>query len=72
LQEPNPVSKKRYEYTFAEGDKPTDMTPAMEQFGRAGWELVNVVFDSKETKYVAFLKKKIRLGKAHHEEEGDD
>jgi len=63
------VSKKRYEYIYTEGGQPADMTPDLEKYGRAGWELVSVVFDTKETKYVAFLKKKVRVGKARHEDE---
>lgn len=63
------MSKKRYEYTHAESDQLDAIAPAIEKLGREGWELVSVVFDSKETKYVAFLKKKVRLGKSHERDE---
>ena len=63
------MSKKRYEFTYSEGGQPADMMTALGQLGRTGWELVNVIYDTKETKYVAFLKKKVRLGKSHKDEE---
>ena len=63
------MSKKRYDVTYTEGQQPADMTPEFEKLGRSGWELVSVVFDTKATKYVAFLKKKIHLKKSHHADE---
>lgn len=65
------MSKKRYEYTHVEGSQPADMTQSLDQLGKGGWELVNIVFDAKDTRYVAFLKKKVRLGKSHKDDDSE-
>jgi hypothetical protein len=65
------VSKKHYEYKFTEGAKPGEVITEIEPLGRSDWELVSVVFDTKEAKYVAFLKKKVRLGKKHERDSHD-
>ena len=63
------MSKKRYEYSHVEAQQPEELAAEMEKSGRSGWELVNVIRNTDSKRYVAFLEKKIRLGKSHDSDE---
>jgi hypothetical protein len=60
------MSKKSYEHQAVEADSSAELIEQTAQLGRTGWEMVSVVYDQAASKYVAFLKKKIRHGKRHH------
>jgi hypothetical protein len=59
------VSKKSYEHQAIEGSTSQEVVAQVEELGRAGWEMVSVIYDSEARKYVAFLKKKVRHGKSN-------
>lgn len=65
------MSKKSYEHQAVEADSSAELIEQTAELGRAGWELVSVVYDPSAAKYVAFLKKKVRHGKRHHHDDDE-
>jgi hypothetical protein len=65
------MSKKSYEHQAIESTTSVELIVQTAAPGRAGWEMVSVVYDQQTQKYVAFLKKKIRHGK-HHDDDSHD
>ncbi len=67
-QKSTTMSKKSYEHQAIESATSVELIEQIASLGRAGWEMVSVVYDQPAQKYVAFLKKKIRHGKHHGDE----
>ena len=58
--------KKRYDYKREESTDLAELDARLAEQGKSGWELVNVVFDG--TRFIAFLKRKIKYGSKHQED----
>jgi hypothetical protein len=58
------MSKKSYDHKAIEGSTSAEVVGQAAELGRAGWEMVSVIYDSDARKYVAFLKRKVRHGKS--------
>ena len=65
------MSKKSYEHQAIEAATSAELIERTAELGRTGWEMVSVVYDQTASKYVAFLKKKIRHGKHHHHDDNE-
>jgi hypothetical protein len=59
------MSNKTYEHQAIEGTTSAAVIEQTAELGRAGWEMVSVLYDQQAQKYVAFLKRKVKHDKHH-------
>jgi hypothetical protein len=58
--------KKRYDYLRETSADLADLDVKLANHGKAGWELVSVVFDG--TRFIAFLKRKTKYASRHEQQ----
>jgi hypothetical protein len=58
--------RKRYDYKRETSEDLADLDQKLAEHGKAGWELVNVVYDGSQ--FIAFLKRKTKYASRHEQE----
>jgi hypothetical protein len=63
------MNMKSYQHKAVEVATSAEVIEQTAKLGRCGWEMISVVYDQQAQKYVAFLKRKLKLHKHHKSHE---
>ena len=58
--------RKRYDYKRESSEDLAELDAKLSEHGKAGWELVNVVYDG--ARFIAFLKRKTKYASRQEQE----